>query len=162
SMPGTTVVVGMVAGYSILSTCSRSPGMTTYAREGADLPWLTRTGPRSRTSRRAFDFKISRTECRGSVARVRMTGFLSAGAAGAPAAAAPCTHYHGPLADGLVVGDTVRCQWHPSCFSLRTGEALRAPALDPIACYRVERSGDTVFVRGKAADAPRRRPPAAP
>src|SRR5262249_14584822 len=78
------------------------------------------------------------------------------------AVGAHCTHYHGPLADGLVVGDTVRCPWHHSCFSVRTGEALRAPALDPIACYRVERSGDTVFVRGKAADPARRRPPSSP
>ncbi|HEX4986520.1 MAG TPA: FAD-dependent oxidoreductase, partial [Burkholderiales bacterium] len=62
---------------------------------------------------------------------------------------AHCTHYHGPLADGLIVGDTVRCPWHHACFSLRTGEALRAPALDPVDCWSVERSGDKVFVRGK-------------
>ena len=75
---------------------------------------------------------------------------------------AHCTHYHGPLADGLVVGDTIRCPWHHACFSLRSGEALRAPALDPVACWRVERVGDTVFVREKIGDPPRRRPAVSP
>jgi len=56
---------------------------------------------------------------------------------------AECSHYHGPLAEGVLVADTVRCPWHHGCFSLRTGEALRAPALDPVACWRVEERDGT-------------------
>src|ERR1700674_413112 len=76
------------------------------------------------------------------------------------AVGALCSHYHGPLAEGLFTGDTLRCPWHHACFSIRTGEALRAPALDPITCWRVERVGDTAFVREKLAEPkPRSTPP---
>src|SRR5579883_2630430 len=60
---------------------------------------------------------------------------------------ATCTHYGGPLAEGLMVGDTVRCPWHHAYFSLRTGEALAAPAFTPVRCWRVERKDGWIFVR---------------
>lgn len=58
-----------------------------------------------------------------------------------------CTHYGGPLAEGLRVGDEIRCPWHHACFSLRTGQALKAPAFAPLACWEVEIEGDKAFVR---------------
>jgi NADPH-dependent 2,4-dienoyl-CoA reductase/sulfur reductase-like enzyme/nitrite reductase/ring-hydroxylating ferredoxin subunit len=72
---------------------------------------------------------------------------------------ASCTHYGGPLEDGLLVGDTVRCPWHHASFCLRTGAVRRAPALDPLPCWRVERLGETVFVRERLAPPRPPRPP---
>jgi NADPH-dependent 2,4-dienoyl-CoA reductase/sulfur reductase-like enzyme/nitrite reductase/ring-hydroxylating ferredoxin subunit len=65
------------------------------------------------------------------------------------ALSAHCTHYHGPLADGLLVEATVRCPWHHAHFSLETGEAIAAPALSPLTCWEVEERDGTVFVKSK-------------
>src|SRR5437764_315992 len=65
------------------------------------------------------------------------------------AVGAQCTHYHGPLVDGLVFDGAVRCPWHHACFDLRTGEALRAPAFSPLDCWSVEQRDGKVFVKDK-------------
>jgi apoptosis-inducing factor 3 len=65
------------------------------------------------------------------------------------AVGANCTHYHAQLVEGLAVGEELRCPLHHACFSLRTGEALRAPAFDSIPCWRVEQVGGNILVREK-------------
>src|SRR5258708_30369643 len=62
---------------------------------------------------------------------------------------AHCSHYHGPLAEGLVVGESIRCPSHHACFDLRTAAAIRAPALNALAVWQVEREGERILVRQK-------------
>jgi len=62
---------------------------------------------------------------------------------------ATCTHYGGPLAEGVIEGNEVRCPWHHACFDLRTGEALRSPALSPVACWTMERRDGKIRITGK-------------
>ena len=76
------------------------------------------------------------------------------------AVGAACSHYSGPLAEGLVVGDTVRCPWHHACFSLRTGQALRPPALNDLPSWEVEQRDGVVYVGAKRAS--RKRVPVRP
>src|SRR2546430_14040796 len=75
---------------------------------------------------------------------------------------ATCTHYGGPLAKGLMVDCTVRCPWHHARFDLRTGEAIAAPALNDVACYKVEKRGERFFVTGKIDRKPARKSKSSP
>jgi NADPH-dependent 2,4-dienoyl-CoA reductase/sulfur reductase-like enzyme/nitrite reductase/ring-hydroxylating ferredoxin subunit len=71
------------------------------------------------------------------------------------AVGAKCPHYGGPLAEGVVVGETIRCPWHHACFSLRSGEVLRAPARDPLPRWRVEVSDGIAYARERIERQPR-------
>jgi NADPH-dependent 2,4-dienoyl-CoA reductase/sulfur reductase-like enzyme/nitrite reductase/ring-hydroxylating ferredoxin subunit len=62
-----------------------------------------------------------------------------------------CTHYGGPLAEGLIDGETVRCPWHHACFNLRNGAAVAAPALNDVASYEIAIENETVRIVGKKA-----------
>ena len=75
---------------------------------------------------------------------------------------ATCTHYGGPLAEGLMVDCTVHCPWHHARFDLRTGQAIAAPALNNVACYKIDKRGERFFVTGKIDRAPARKPKSSP
>ena len=62
------------------------------------------------------------------------------------AVGASCSHYGGNLHEGLRVGPTINCPLHHACFDLRTGVALKAPALSPLARWRVEERDGLAFV----------------
>src|SRR5437588_10312631 len=75
---------------------------------------------------------------------------------------ATCTHYGGPLAKGLMVDCTGRCPSQHARFDLRTGEAIAAPALSDVTCYKIGKRGERVFVTGKIDKKPARKPKASP
>lgn len=61
---------------------------------------------------------------------------------------ATCTHYGGPLAEGIVHGGAIHCPWHHGCFDLSTGRA-HGPAIAAAACYDVVLAGGRIRVGAK-------------
>lgn len=57
-----------------------------------------------------------------------------------------CSHAHASLADGFILDDTIECPLHGACFSIKTGEALSAPATDPILTYPVRVENGDVLI----------------
>jgi NADPH-dependent 2,4-dienoyl-CoA reductase/sulfur reductase-like enzyme/nitrite reductase/ring-hydroxylating ferredoxin subunit len=60
-----------------------------------------------------------------------------------------CTHYGAPLAEGVLVSETIRCPWHHGCFELRNGAASGAPPLTDLPSYTVVVENNIVRVTGK-------------
>jgi 3-phenylpropionate/trans-cinnamate dioxygenase ferredoxin component len=58
-----------------------------------------------------------------------------------------CTHDGGQLTGGTVEGDQVVCPRHGARFSIKTGDALTAPAYEPTAKFPVRVENGVVQVR---------------
>ncbi len=67
------------------------------------------------------------------------------------AVANQCSHQDRPLDEGALDGDLLTCPYHNAQFCLRTGEALSAPAYEPIACFDIKIEHEHIYV----ADTPR-------
>lgn len=58
-----------------------------------------------------------------------------------------CSHAHASLAEGFVIDDCIECPLHGATFSIKTGQALSAPATEPIATYPVRVEANEILVR---------------
>jgi NADPH-dependent 2,4-dienoyl-CoA reductase/sulfur reductase-like enzyme/nitrite reductase/ring-hydroxylating ferredoxin subunit len=65
-----------------------------------------------------------------------------------------CTHLGAPLKDGMIADGQLRCPWHHARFSLRTGEAVAAPAFEPLKRFQVEQRAGRLFVSRRSDSQP--------
>ena len=57
-----------------------------------------------------------------------------------------CTHDNGPLGDGELDGCQVICPRHGARFDVRTGKAVRLPAVKPTPAYPVKVTDDAIMI----------------
>jgi nitrite reductase/ring-hydroxylating ferredoxin subunit len=57
-----------------------------------------------------------------------------------------CSHAYAQLSEGTIEGYVITCPRHGGQFDVRTGKAVRVPAVSPIATYPVRLEGDDVYV----------------
>lgn len=60
-----------------------------------------------------------------------------------------CTHLGGPLAEGKLEGDSIRCPWHGSRFCLADGRVLDGPAVFPERPFDVRVRDGRIEVRAR-------------
>ena len=70
------------------------------------------------------------------------------------ACSSTCSHYGGPLNEGLVVGSQVVCPLHNARFDMASGALTSPPGLKGVAAFEVKTEKGDVYVRERAA-APR-------
>jgi nitrite reductase/ring-hydroxylating ferredoxin subunit/uncharacterized membrane protein len=63
-----------------------------------------------------------------------------------------CTHAGGPLNEGSLEGDCIRCPWHASVFRLDDGSVVHGPARSPQQVYDVRTEEGKVLVRPRPAN----------
>jgi len=61
-----------------------------------------------------------------------------------------CTHLGAGLEQGIIAAGELRCPWHHARFSAETGEAVGAPAIEPLSCFAVTEEGGVIRVTGRA------------
>ena len=58
-----------------------------------------------------------------------------------------CSHDRFPLSEGEVEGETITCALHGAKFCIRTGEALSAPAYEPVHTFPLRIENGMIQVR---------------
>jgi NAD(P)H-dependent nitrite reductase small subunit len=57
-----------------------------------------------------------------------------------------CPHRGGPLSEGSITGEEVRCPWHGAQFNIKSGEVTSPPSPTGVTKYNVRVSGDAIEI----------------
>lgn len=64
-----------------------------------------------------------------------------------------CPHAGGPLGEGTLQGDIIRCPWHGWKFNVRTGQCLKNPVDDwAVSCFPVRIEQETIQIALEHSD----------
>jgi nitrite reductase/ring-hydroxylating ferredoxin subunit/uncharacterized membrane protein len=63
------------------------------------------------------------------------------------ALAETCSHFSGPLSEGKLIGNSIQCPWHRSCFALEDGRVLNGPAVHPQPCLEARVHNGHIEIR---------------
>lgn len=61
-----------------------------------------------------------------------------------------CTHDDGPLGEGTLKGEVVECPRHGARFDVKTGAAVRMPAIAPVRIFPVRVEAGAILVEVEA------------
>lgn len=63
------------------------------------------------------------------------------------AMAETCSHFSGPLSQGVLIGDSIVCPYHASRFALEDGHVINGPAVHPQPYFEVRARNGRIEVR---------------
>jgi 3-phenylpropionate/trans-cinnamate dioxygenase ferredoxin component len=58
-----------------------------------------------------------------------------------------CTHERAYLSDGVVVDCIIECPFHQGRFDIRTGKALGAPVIEPLATFPIKILDGRIYIQ---------------
>ena len=65
-----------------------------------------------------------------------------------------CSHLGGPLAEGALEGDAIRCPWHGSLFCVKDGTVIEGPAAAAQPTFETRLRNGQIEVRSRSSDVP--------
>src|SRR6185437_10412931 len=134
-----------ILGYAVATLAARLGGNMVYGQRvgvdhtaGQELP---KDFVRVLSDPELIEGQPRRADCQGvPILLLRRGGRIFA-------LAETCSHLGGPLSEGKVIDQSIKCPWHGSRFALEDGRVLDGPAVHPQPCLELRVRGGQIEIR---------------